>query len=415
MNKKNILFLIILSVFCALVGGIVGGGVVYFAFQEKKIPQTSGFFEKILNLPSKEESFSQNLSSGEYQPKTLQESEVIKIVKETAPSVISIVISKNVPVFEEYYEEFFGFEIPQFRQKGTEKKEVGWGTGFLVSADGLALTNKHVVSDSSASYTAITNDGKKYEIEVLARDNFNDLAIIKLKGEGFRPVKLGDSSKLMVGQTVIAIGNALGEFKNTVSVGVVSGLGRTITAGGGGEYEILENVIQTDAAINQGNSGGPLLNLDGEVIGINTAMAFGAENIGFALPINIAKEALEKFQKTGKIYYAYLGVWYWTITEQLQKERNLPSSYGAWVTSWSKDDLGRWYKRNEPAVIKGSPADRAGIKEGDIILEFDGQKITQENPLYKIIKKYNPSDEVVLKILRGQKELEIKVVLGQRE
>lgn len=351
-----------------------------------------------------------------------QEDLVIEVVKKASPAVVSIVASKDVPVFEQYYvnpfegspfEEFlrgFGFQIPQQRQKGTEKREISAGTGFIISEDGMVLTNRHVVSVEGADYTVYTNDGQKFQAEVMAKDPVQDLAILKIKGgQNLATLTLGDSSKLQIGQTVIAIGNALGEFRNTVSVGVISGLGRTVTASGGGMTETLENVIQTDAAINQGNSGGPLLNLKGEVIGINTAMASGAENIGFAIPVNLVKRAIEQAKTKGKISYAYLGVWYTIITPELQKAFDLSVDYGAWV---GRDGQGR---QTEESVAPGSPADKAGIWRNDIILEFNGEKITQTNSLSKIIQKYNPGDRVTLKILRGTSEISITVVLGERE
>lgn len=234
-----------------------------------------------------------------------QEALVVDTVKRADPAVFSIVITKDVPVVEQYFEnwnpfkdffgdDFGGFQIPQYRQKGTERRDIGSGTGFLVTKGGLALTNRHVVGDASASYTALANNGKKYEVEVVAKDPVLDLAVIRLKGEtNFPFLTLGNSDALDVGETVIAIGNALGEFRNTVSVGVISGLARSITASdASGASETLEEVIQTDAAINPGNSGGPLLSLSGKVIGINVAVAQGSQNIGFALPVNLVKGAL---------------------------------------------------------------------------------------------------------------------------
>ena len=299
-------------------------------------------------------------------------------------------------------------------QKGTELKEVGSGSGFIVSEDGLILTNKHVVLDKNAEYTVFTNDGQKFSAKVLALDPVQDLAIIKIESPSassgqakkFKAIKFGDSSVIQIGQGAIAIGNALGEFRNTVSVGVISGLGRTISASGqGGFSEILEDIIQTDAAINSGNSGGPLLNLKGEVIGINTAMAQGAETIGFAIPINRAKRDIEQVSKGSKITYPFLGVRYVLINEQVKEENKLSVDYGAWV---KKGNSG------ESAVTKNSAADKAGIKVGDIILELNSEKITQDNSLAIIITKYNPEDKITLKVLRDDKEINIDVILGER-
>jgi len=347
----------------------------------------------------------------EYLPQTSQEEKIIRAVKESFPAVVSIVISKDVPILEEYYErDPFGFliPIPQYRQKGTKKQEIGGGTGFIVSKDGLILTNKHVVLEEDADYTVFTSDGKKFQARVLARDPFQDLAVMKIEqkdGESFPTLNLGDSDSLQSGQTVVAIGFALGEFRNTVSVGVISGLGRRITAAGGGLVETLEDVIQTDAAINKGNSGGPLLNLKGEVIGVNTAMASGAQNIGFAIPINKAKKAIEQVKEVGKIVYPFLGIRYILVTEEVQKEYGLSVDHGALIVS---GDSG------EPAIWPGSAAEKAGLKKGDIILEFNGDKITSNNSLAKIIMRYNPGDRVALKILRKNKEFRVEVVLGER-
>ncbi len=359
------------------------------------------YFQKLnINLPQ-----SQIVSP--YSPQTSQEEAVIKVVNENSPAVVSIIITKDMPVMEQYWEEFgpFGFQIPGYRQKGTEKQEIGGGTGFIISSDGMILTNKHVAQDSEADYTVLTNDGKKYPAKVLALDPIQDLAIMKIEGSNFPVVKLGDSDNIQIGQTVVAIGNALGEFRNTVSVGVISGLGRTITASGGGMSETLEDVVQTDAAINPGNSGGPLLNLKGEIIGVNTAMANDAQSIGFTIPINKAKRAIEQVKSKGKITYPFLGVRYVLITDDIQQKNNLAVNYGVWV---KKGDQG------EVAVAAGSAAEKAGIKENDIILEFNNEKITFENSLAKIIQKYNPGDKITLKILRVGQEKTIELTLDER-
>jgi len=395
-----ILAIVLISSFFGFLGGIISSS--FFDFQIKD------YLQKLKTGGPQEE-------AQEYLPQTSEEEMIISAFKEVSPSVVSIIISKDLPILEEYYinpfEEFFGpspfeFKIPQYRQKGVEKKEIGGGTGFIVSEDGMILTNKHVVLDTEADYTVLTNDGRKFPAKVLAKDPAQDIAIIKIeKTNGLTPVKLGDSDKLQIGQTVIAIGNVLGEFRNSVSVGVISGLGRTVTASGGGLAEVLEDVIQTDAAINKGNSGGPLLNLKGEVIGINTAMALEAENIGFAIPINKAKKDIEQVKALGKIVYPFLGVRYVLINEKIQKENNLAVDYGAWVIRG---------EGGESAIFPDSPAEKIGLKEGDIILEFNGEKITTENSLAKIIMKYNPGDKVVLKILKKGQEKTIEVALAER-
>ncbi|MFH1036836.1 MAG: trypsin-like peptidase domain-containing protein [Patescibacteria group bacterium] len=390
-------FLVVLLVLFSFLAGGMGGLVV-----DKYL--LSGV-EKI-NLELSD-------NGNEYIPVDSQEEQVINVVKESSPSVVSIIISKDIPIIEEYYAYPFGpsfpeFRILQYRQNGTEKQEVGGGTGFIISSDGLILTNKHVVSDIEAEYTVLMNDGKRYPAKVLALDPTQDLALISIDtAQAILPaVKLGDSDNLQIGQTVITIGNALGEFRNTVSVGVVSGLSRTITASGGGISETIEDVIQTDAAINSGNSGGPLLNLKGEVIGINTATVTGAQNIGFAIPINKAKRDIEQVKAIGKISYPFLGVRYISINDAVREENNLPVDYGVWIKSGDN---------GEPAITPGSPAERAGLKEGDIILEFSGEKIIFENNLGMIIEKYNPGDKVTLKVLSGSNEKVLEVTLSERK
>ncbi len=354
----------------------------------------------------------------EYEAQTTHEEQIIKVVEQASKAVVSIVATKDVPKLDTFFESPFRdfdelFErIPEYQE--TEEREIGWGTGFIVSENGLILTNKHVVVDQEAAYTVFTVDEREFSAKVIARDAFFDLAVLEIKqdrlvsdqGTVFEPfpvLKLGDSESLQAGQTVIAIGNALGEFRNTVSTGVISGLGRNITASGGGRVEILEDVIQTDAAINRGNSGGPLLNLKGEVIGINVAMAWQAQNIGFSIPINNAKRAVEQVQTLGKIVYPYLGVRYVIVTKEIQLENDLPVDYGAWIIG-----------DREPGVEVGSAAHRAGLIEGDIILEFDGEKITTDNSLARIIIKYNPGDRVFLTILRNNEEKQVDVILGER-
>lgn len=354
-------------------------------------------------------------------PKGLDESTaVVNIVKKYSPAVVSIVATKDLPVFERTFNPFSGFcddpffsqffdcgnDSFGFRQKGFEKRQVGAGTGFIVKSNGLVVTNKHVVSDESASYTVITNNGTKYSAKVLDRDPFQDLAIVKIEAQGLPTVELGDSDSLEVGQTVVAIGNALGEFSNSVSKGIVSGLSRSITASSGQSSERLEKVIQTDTAINPGNSGGPLLNLRGQVVGITTAMVSGAQNVGFAIPINKVKKIIQDVELRGKISYPYLGVRYIIINEDIKKSKNLPANYGALIVGSESGD---------PAVLPNSPAAKAGLKEGDIILEVNGIKIDENHTLAEIIQSQKIGDKIVVKIRRADSELNLNVILEEKK
>ncbi len=416
---KNKTFLVVCFIIIAALFGFAAGTASSGYYYN----QIRDFFSKIrIELPiiSNQSQIieKERVVEKEYVPQTSQEEAVIKVVKDVSPSVVSIIITKNLPVYEQYFVNPFGegspfnIEIPQIRQKGTQQQEVGGGSGFIISEDGMILTNKHVVSDQTAEYTVLTNEGKKYPAKVLALDPAQDIAIIKIDNAvagSFRSVKFGDSSNLQIGQTIIAIGNALGEFRNTVSVGVISGLGRTITASGGDLVETLEDVIQTDAAINAGNSGGPLLNLKGEVIGINTATVQGAQNIGFALPINLAKKDIEQVKNQGKISYPFLGIYYTLITPELKEKYNLAVDYGAWVGRDKNGDP------SKEVLLSGSPAESIGLQRDDIILEFNAEKITIDNSLAKIISKYNPGDKITLKVLRGKDEKFFQLTLGERK
>ena len=400
----------IISMFAGFLGGAIGSNY----FSDSFLAQINSPLE-LLNLKTQDTDTEKKVE----QVFISQEDLIVKAVEQASPSVVSIVVTKDMPVFEQYYlepfkeyEDFFGREfdikIPQYRQKGTEKKEIGGGTGFVVSKDGLILTNKHVVTDKDADYTVLTNTGQTFPAKVLARDPIQDIAILKITTQKSLPViKLGDSNNLQIGQTVIAIGNVLGEFRNSISVGVISGLGRNVTASGGGFSEVLEDIIQTDAAINPGNSGGPLLNLKGEVIGINTAVAINAQSVGFTIPINRAKKDIEQVKAIGRIAYPFLGIYYTVISADLQKEYDLKVNYGAWI---GRDQTGG---KTDQAIFSGSPAEKAGLQQDDIILEFNNEKIDLNNPLSKIILKYNPGDEVVLKFLHEQEEKTVNVILDE--
>jgi len=366
----------------------------------------------------------QNLNDNFNNPRVAtvgQESAVVDAVEKVSPAVVSIIVSKDLPKIERFYsslsprdnlfnrffgDNFFNFQIPQYRENGTEKQEIGGGTGFIVSADGYIVTNKHVVADEEADYTVLMNDENKYDAQVIARDPASDLAVLKIDANDLPVVEFGSSKNLKVGQTVIAIGNALGEFTNTVSAGVISGLSRSIVAGGSSlGSERLNGVIQTDASINPGNSGGPLLNIAGQVIGINTAIASGAQNIGFAIPIDEVKNTIENVQEHGKLIRPWLGVRYIMINDELVKANNLDVDHGALVV--------RGEQRTDLAVIPGSPADKAGLEENDIILEVNGQKLDEDNTLIQVIGKFSPSDTITLKIMHQGEEKKVKVTLKE--
>lgn len=353
------------------------------------------------------------------------EDRTIEVIEKMSPAVVSIVISKDVPVYEQYYTNPFGdndlfrqfFEnnpavgIPQYRQNGTERKEIGAGSGFIVDPDGYIVTNKHVVIVEDAEYTVILQDGRKFPGKILGRDPSNDIAVLKIDrpdDAGFPFIPFGDSSKLKVGQKVIAIGYALGRFDNTASTGIVSGLERRIQAGDGmNRPEDLFGVVQTDAAINPGNSGGPLLDLHGAAIGVNVAIVQGSQNIGFALPIDDVRRVVESVKTGGRISRPFLGVRYMMITKELKDKNQLTVDYGALV--------GRGQDASELAVMPGSPADLAGIEENDIILEVDGKKLTEEHPLFVAIGRFGVGDKVKLKVLHKGQEKTIEVTLAERK
>ncbi len=328
-----------------------------------------------------------------------EESVVTKVVEEVSPSVVTVSIVKTRSIgriFE--IDPFDPFNFFRQTPGSKQKIEQDIGTGFIISEDGMIVTNKHVVSDTEAKYKVVTKDDKTYEVQKIFRDPTNDLAIIKIDAKGLTPITLGDSSKIKVGQMAIAIGTALGEFRNTVTVGVISGLGRGITAGSPfeGYVERLDNVIQTDAAINPGNSGGPLLNSSGQVIGVNTAVSSEGQNIGFAIPINVVKDSLEQFNKTGKFQRPYLGVRYKMITRDLALLNEVPE--GAYIQE----------------VIKDSPADKAGIKEEDIITKVDGKKVTEKDGgLSKLIANKKIGEKIEIEVWRDGESINLSATVGE--
>ena len=341
----------------------------------------------------------------------MQKSPIVEIAKKISPAVITIVVSKDLPKVEGFYLFPFGgrqFMIPQIGKQKKEKTKIGGGSGFIVSKKGYVLTCNHVVRDPTADYTVIVEPTKRYSAKVLAKDPLIDVAILKIKDDQLPYIDMGDSSNIDLGETVIAVGNPLGEFEDTISAGIVSGLSRKIKAHQGPTLKAtsLRGLIQTDAAINPGNSGGPLVNMEGKVIGINTAMVMGAQNIGFAIPINYAKKDLEEVMKFGKIKKPFLGVRYFILSEQVAKTNKLPVDYGALIV---RENLG------ESAIVKNSPADKAGLKEYDIILECNGKKINEESPLAELLQEQSIGAEITLKVLREGKKINTKVKLEERK
>lgn len=357
----------------AITGGAIADRIFGFRPLDKLFPRQSGF--RIEN----------NILT--------EESVVINVVKNVGPSVVTV--SAQTPARRVLqFSPFGGFSSGIV---GGQQQDIG--SGFIVSNDGLIVTNKHVVSDTSLTYQVVTADGKTYDVKQINRDPSNDLAILKIDVQNLTPVTIGDSSNLQVGQFVIAIGTALGEFRNTVTTGVISGLGRGIQAGDAlqGYVEQLDNVIQTDAAINPGNSGGPLLNSAGQVIGINVALAQGAQNISFAIPINTVKDALNQFKTTGKFApKPFLGVEYQMISQQAAILNNVPQ--GAYIVS----------------VVAGSPAEKAGIAEGDIITKIDGQDINQsDKDIGKIISGKKVGDNISIDLWRNGETKTLQITLSE--
>lgn len=333
-------------------------------------------------------------SGGQLETRVLnEESIVIDVAERVSPSVVTVSIERPKRRILEF-NPFGGFSS---RIEGGQPQDIG--TGFIVSGGGLIVTNKHVVSDVQANYKVITKDDKEYEVVKISRDPSNDLAVLKIEAKDLEAVEMGDSKTLKVGQFVIAIGTALGEFRHTVTTGVVSGLGRGITAGSvfEGFVEQLDDVIQTDAAINPGNSGGPLLNSAGQVIGVNVAVAAGAENVGFAIPINIVKDALDSFNKTGSFASKpFLGIEYQMVAKQSAILNEV--SEGAYVVN----------------VVPGSPAEAAGIRQDDIIKKMDGEEIKEDTGgLAEIISKKKAGQRVELEVWRDGETLQLSATLSE--
>lgn len=344
---------------------------------------------------------------------------VINTISKVMPAVVSITIAKHLEDLEkEIPKDIYPFlpggptdpklQIPGNMIDKRGMVQIGGGSGFIVDPNGLVLTNKHVIGDPKAEYTVIANDGRKFSAEILSRDPINDVAILKIDGSDLPTIQLGDASRLQLGESAIAIGNALGIFKNTVSLGIISGLSRSISAQDdpNAPFQEMRGLIQTDAAINPGNSGGPLVDIRGLAIGINAAIVFGAQNIGFAIPINAARRDLSDIKKYGRIKRPLLGVRYVMIDDNLKEKMNLPINYGAMIIKESENDRG---------VVPDSPAARADLREKDIILEFNSRKLEHDHPIQDFLEEMKVGDEVELTVLRNQKTFKIKVALAERK
>jgi len=389
MNTKLQKGMLIGAIVLLLGGGIISAGWTGITWQS---------LNRFLPLPAGNTS---NTATPENRLKVVSEENVIiDAVDNVSPSVVTIGIQQTRTSPDVYsFNPFDPFSPFQRQQGSSQQIEQDIGSGFIISSDGLIVTNKHVVSVTDATYRVITKDDKTYDVVKIYRDPDNDLAIIKINATGLTPVEMGDSSKIKVGQMAIAIGTALGEFRNTVTVGVISGVGRGITAGSPfeGSAEKLTNVIQTDAAINPGNSGGPLLNSAGQVIGVNTAVSSQGQNIGFALPINVVKDAVNNFNATGQFNRAYLGVEFRMISRQMAILNDVPE--GAYLAN----------------VVAGSPADKAGLKTDDIIMKLNGEKLTETNDLAHAISGKKVGDQITLDIWRDGDQFTKTVTLGTQE
>lgn len=314
---------------------------------------------------------------------TQEENAIIQVVENAGGSVVSIAITQ------------LSFQP----EEGVVDQSSNIGTGFIVDSNGIIVTNQHVVSDPEADYMIITQDGQEYDVLDIARDNTNDVAVLKIDATELEALNLGNSDSLVVGQTVIAIGTPLGAYSGSVTTGVVSGLNRDVTASTGwfgSTAKIYEDVIQTDAAVNPGNSGGPLLNTAGEVIGVNFATTSGADNISFALPVNLVKNRVEEYRTYGKFIKPYLGVSYQMISE--------------YEAMYYEDVVaGALIVRVDPY----GPAQDAGIERGDIIIEFSEDTVNAS--LANIISNYEVGEEVEIKLWNSGNERTVTVTLVEQD
>jgi serine protease Do len=371
------------------------------------LSMAAGFFGGWVGANGRETSVLNTATTTASQQKlAASESQMISsIAKKVGPSVVSVDV--NLTTESSSQSDFFGFgnSQPQSQQAA--------GTGIIISSDGLIVTNRHVVPAGTTSVSVTLSDGTQFDnVKVVGRTNDNDsldIAFLKVsdaKGHKLTPAEIGDSSKVQVGDLVVAIGNALGQFNNTVTSGIISGYGRSVQAGdeSGSSVENLSDLFQTDAAINQGNSGGPLVNSAGQVIGINTAVSGQGQNIGFAIPINDVNGLIRQVLKSGKFERPYLGVRYIPLDATTAKQLSLKQTTGAYVQP--AGDSG------QSAIIDGSPAAKAGIKEGDIITEVDGTKIDDSHSLTSLVSRKAVGDTVKLSVIRDSKTITLTATVG---
>ncbi|MFZ2836092.1 MAG: trypsin-like peptidase domain-containing protein [Candidatus Saccharimonadales bacterium] len=363
-TRRNRVILVVSVVVLALVSGFVGSAL--YSSLQKPLTQLTRGSGQDGNLI---------VSGGE--------EDIAAVAAKVSPSVVSIVTTVQSRSFE---------------------TGEGAGTGIIISANGYIITNKHVVSDAS-NVSVVTSDGTTYDnVELVGVDPLNDVAFLKVKGvTDLKPAEIGDSSSIRIGQKVVAIGNALGQYQNTVTSGIISGTGRPVSAQAGETVETLTDLLQTDASINPGNSGGPLVNVAGQVIGINTAIASDAAGIGFAIPINATKGLMTGVLETGKISRAYLGVSYQTITPEVAKQYKLSVSQGAYVVASNQANN---------AVVKNGPADKAGIQNKDIITKINDKSVGDKGGVASLIGEYKPGDTIQLTILRDNKTFDVRVTLA---
>lgn len=362
------LIIVAIVILCAAAG--FGGVKLYFAISEKSNGEVTP---------------RQTVANDGNQQITQEEEVIANVVEKVAPSVVSIVTSSQTTSFY-----------------GGVQEQSGAGSGIVVSADGYVLTNKHVVEGVN-TVDVVMHDGTTHkDVKVLGSDPLNDIAFLKIDGvKDLAAAELGDSSSVRVGQKVMAIGNSLGQYQNTVTSGIVSGTGRPISAQAGDQVEHLTDLIQTDAAINPGNSGGPLLNHSGQVVGVNTAIVEDAQGIGFAIPINATKGVLKGVLEGKGVQRAYLGVTYVSLTATAAEEYGLSVKRGGYV-----------YNGNESAVVAESPAAKAGVQNKDIITKVGGLEVGAKGDVGSLVAEYAPGDTIELTLLRGDQTLIVKVTLA---